>query len=187
MADVQMTKTNTQADAPASSPLPSGGIEFITSDDKKVIASKNAMCNMSSTCRNLIEDLPNITEIPLPTMSEAVLAKIVSYCEYHDKHPEFNMTEKYYDGMKEIPCEFDRDWIPHVADFFDEANLVEIRSMIAEKLRLIKGADFLHVKQLREMLAFSLARDLIMMEEKFGKPDDSNRDKYDAWLKNLDV
>lgn len=87
--------------------------------------------NMSGTIKNMLDDLGNESNVPIPiaNVRPEIFTKIVEYCVYHIEHP---IVDKY-DSKKE-------DIVP-----FDAKFLEVDQSMLFE---IILAANFLDIKSL---------------------------------------
>jgi len=106
------------------------GVTFITSDFQRVGADNNIL-DQSIVINDIVEDVGDGEDIPLPTVSSKALKKILEYCSFHN--------------VSHLECEiedFNKEFVKIDVDFIFE---------------LIQGANFLNIRGLLDVLCLTVA------------------------------
>jgi S-phase kinase-associated protein 1 len=106
------------------------GVTFITSDFQRIDAD-NSILEQSVVINDIVEDIGDGEDIPLPTISSKALTKILDYCSFHN--------------VSHLECEirdFNKEFVKIDVDFIFE---------------LIQGANFLNIRGLLDVLCLTVA------------------------------
>ena len=149
-------------------------------DDKAYPVEKDVAC-MSTTIKNLIDDIDELDEgtaIPVPYVSGAILEKVIQYCEYHLENPVPAVEDKSHEEKRTD------DIIPWDAEFcqVDQSTLFE----------LILAANFLDIKSLLDLTCKTVAnmikgkspeeiRKLFNIKNDFTPEEEEQIRKENAW------
>ena len=112
--------------------------------DGKFIIPGTLVC-MSGTLKNLIEDIGDIENepIPLPNVKSETFAKVIEYCKFHLS------SEESHDGKPVMPEEEVRQWDKHFVDV-DQDTLFD----------LILAANYLDIKGLLDLTCQTVAQQI---------------------------
>ena len=155
-------------------------VQLKSKDDKVFNVDKDVAC-MSTTIKNLIEDIDELddeTAIPVPNVSGAILEKVVQYCEYHQANPVPAIEDNNHEEKRTD------DIIPWDAEFcqVDQSTLFE----------LILAANFLDIKALLDLTCKTVAnmikgkspeeiRKLFNIKNDFTPEEEEQIRKENAW------
>ena len=155
-------------------------IQLKSKDDKFFTVDKEVAC-MSTTIKNLIDDIEEVDEdsaIPVPNVSGTILAKVIEYCEHQHKE---NPTPVVEDKGEEKRTD---DISPWDAEFckVDQSTLFE----------LILAANFLDIKSLLDLTCKTVAnmikgknpeeiRKLFNIKNDFTPEEEEQIRKENAW------
>lgn len=155
-------------------------VQLKSKDDKVFTVEKDVAC-MSTTIKNLIDDIDELDEdtaIPVPNVSGAILEKVVQYCEYHLENPVPAVEDKSHEEKRTD------DIIPWDAEFcqVDQSTLFE----------LILAANFLDIKSLLDLTCKTVAnmikgkspeeiRKLFNIKNDFTPEEEEQIRKENAW------
>ena len=106
------------------------GVTIITSDFQRIDAD-NSLLEQSIVIKDIVEDIGDGEDIPLPMVSSKTLTKILEYCSFHN--------------VPHLECEiedFNKEFVKIDVDFIFE---------------LIQGANFLNIKSLLDVLCLAVA------------------------------
>ena len=127
-------------------------INLMSADQEKFeVPEKVAF--MSSTVKNMIQDIEKGDNVPLPNVSSKILAKIIAYCKFHSEFDEAKKAAEAAGGEAPAagaaPALTDDDVKDHDAEFVkvDQSTLFE----------LILAANYLNIKPLLDLTCLTVA------------------------------
>eukprot|EP00012_Vannella_robusta_P011716 CAMPEP_0206196452 /NCGR_PEP_ID=MMETSP0166-20121206/8454_1 /ASSEMBLY_ACC=CAM_ASM_000260 /TAXON_ID=95228 /ORGANISM="Vannella robusta, Strain DIVA3 518/3/11/1/6" /LENGTH=162 /DNA_ID=CAMNT_0053613925 /DNA_START=29 /DNA_END=517 /DNA_ORIENTATION=- len=155
-------------------------VQLKSKDDKVFSVEKDVAC-MSTTIKNLIDDIDELDEetaIPVPNVSGAILEKVIQYCEHHLDNPVPAVEDKSHEEKRTD------DILPWDAEFcqVDQSTLFE----------LILAANFLDIKSLLDLTCKTVAnmikgkspeeiRKLFNIKNDFTPEEEEQIRKENAW------
>ena len=150
----------------------------LTASDGTEFEVDRAVANMSTTVKNLLDDMDGVenTPIPLPNASSKILPKVIDYCKYHLEH-DVTMTtsteEKQTNDI--IPwdqefCKVDQETL---FGLIMAANYLDIKALL--DLTCKTFANMIHGKTPEEI------RKLFNIENDFTPEEEEQARKENEW------
>nr|CCG34076.1 SCF ubiquitin ligase [uncultured eukaryote] len=159
-------------------------VKLQSSDEQEFVVDRK-IAEMSQTIKNMLEDIgPEMggdTPIPLPNVTGKILEKIITYCKYHNEHPDPPSEEKKDEKRTDDIIPWDQDFCK-----VDQATLFE----------LILAANYLDIKPLLDLTCKTVAnmikgktpeeiRKTFNIKNDFTPEEEEQVRKENAWCEEL--
>jgi len=145
-------------------------VKLMTSDSE-IFEVEASIAHQSITIKNMLDDIEDLGEIPLPNVNSATLKKIIQFCEHHKSDSPDAPRGDIIDDWDEQFCKVDQD---EMLALILAANYLDIKSLLDLTCKtvanMIKGKTPEQIRQ-----TFNIKNDFTPEEE------DAVR-KYNEWV-----
>ena len=148
----------------------------LTASDGTEFEVDRAVANMSTTVKNMLDDMDGVenTPIPLPNAPSKILPKVIEYCKYHLEHDVATTTEEKQTNDI-IPwdqefCKVDQETL---FGLIMAANYLDIKALL--DLTCKTFANMIHGKTPEEI------RNLFNIENDFTPEEEEQVRKENEW------
>lgn len=119
----------------------------VLSSDGKISRIKRGVARMSTTMRDMLDDIEegNTIPIPIPNVTGDILTRVLDYCEYHYEHPN---TESKFEKAGKVDA-----FTPWDGAFIDKNKDQKLFPLF----HMIVAANYLDIRPLLEILSRAVA------------------------------